>query len=132
VEEKMKLSIVCVAATLIAAAGLMAPAAGQEGIKRTELGTMDFPPGYQTVMGYAELAKGTCSGRHTHPGIETSYLLEGEGIVKIDGQPDQHLKAGDPIRIPAGVVHQACATAGVKAVTVHVIEKGKPLVSPAP
>jgi quercetin dioxygenase-like cupin family protein len=54
--------------------------------------------------------------------------------VKIDGQPDQHLKAGDPIRIPAGVVHRACATANsvVKAVTVHVIEKGKPVVSPAP
>src|SRR5215467_6808012 len=70
-----------------------------EGITGTELGVMDFPPGYQTVMGHAELAKGTCSGRHTHPGIETAYILEGEGTV-IDGQPDQHLKAGDPIRIP--------------------------------
>jgi quercetin dioxygenase-like cupin family protein len=94
---------------------------------------MDFPPGYQTVKGYAEIAKGSCSGRHTHPGIETSYILEGEGVLKIDGQPDQHVKAGDPIQIPAGVVHDGCATTSVmKVLTVHVVEKGKPLGSPAP
>jgi quercetin dioxygenase-like cupin family protein len=76
----------------------------------------------------------TCSGRHTHPGIETTYVLEGELILKIDGQPDQHLKAGDPLQIPVGVVHDACATGsvGLKTLTVHVIEKGKPLGSPAP
>ena len=129
----MKLSIACVAATFIAAAGLMAPATGQEGIKRTELGTMDFPLGYQTVKGIAEIARGTCSGRHTHPGIETSYVLEGEVTLKIDGQPDQHLKAGDPVQIPAGIGHDGRAgNSGGKVLTVHVIEKGKPLGSRAP
>ena len=129
----MKLSIACAAATFIASVGLMGPTTAQEGIKRTELGTMDFPPGYQTVKGIAEIAKGTCSGRHTHPGIETSYILEGEVTLKIDGQPDQHFKAGDPGQIPAGVVHDGCAgNSGVKVLTVHVIEKGKPLGSPAP
>jgi quercetin dioxygenase-like cupin family protein len=130
----MKLSIGCAAATFIAAAGLMAPAIAQEGVKRTPLGTMDFPVGYQIVKGYAEVAKGTCSGRHTHPGIETSYVLEGELTMKIDGQPDQHYKAGDPFQVPAGIVHDGCATgnSGVKVLPVHVIEKGKPLGSPAP
>jgi quercetin dioxygenase-like cupin family protein len=118
----------------ISTVGLLAPAIAQEGIKRTPLGTLDFPPGYQTVKGYAEIAKGTCSGRHTHPGIETSYLLEGELILKVDGQPDKHVKAGDPVEIPAGIVHDGCATAGsaAKVLTVHVVEKGKPLGSPAP
>ena len=129
----MKLSIACVAATFIASIGLMGPTTAQEGIKRTELGTMDFPLGYQTVKGIAEIAKGTGSGRHTHPGIETSYILEGEVTLKIDGQPDQHLKAGDPVQIPAGVGHDGCAgNSGVKVLTVHVIEKGKPLGSRAP
>ena len=94
---------------------------------------MDFPPGYQTVKGIAEIPKDACSGRHTHPGIETTYILEGELTLKIDGQPDQHFKAGDPGQIPAGVVHDGCAgNSGVKVLTVHVIEKGKPLGSPAP
>ena len=123
----MKLSISCVAATFIAALGLMGPTTAQEGIKRTELGTMD------SVKGIAEIAKSTCSGRHTHPGIETSYILEGEVTLKIDGQPDQHLKAGDPVQIPAGIGHDGCAgNSGVKVLTVHVIEKGKPLGSRAP
>jgi len=131
----MKLSITCVSAIFVAATGPMASSTAQEGIKRTPLGTMDFPPGYQTVKGIAEIPKDACSGRHTHPGIETTYILEGELTLKIDGQPDQHLKAGDPLQIPAGTVHDACATGssgGSKALTVHVIEKGKPLGSPAP
>jgi quercetin dioxygenase-like cupin family protein len=78
----------------------MVPAIAQEGVKRTPLGTMDFPVGYQTVKGYAEVTKGTCSGRHTHHGIETSYVLEGELTMKIDGQPDQHYKAGHPFQVP--------------------------------
>jgi quercetin dioxygenase-like cupin family protein len=115
--------------------GLLVPAMAQEGlkIKRTPLGTVDFPPGYQTVMGFAELAPNTCGGRHTHPGIETSYILEGEETLKIDGQPDKHYKAGDSVQIPAGGVHDGCtSSSGVKLLTVHVIEKGKPLASPAP
>ena len=114
--------------------GLLSSGMAQQGIKRTPLGTMDFPAGYQTVKGYALIAPGMCSGRHTHPGIETSYILEGEIILEIDGQPEKHYKAGDPVEIPAGVVHDGCATAdrAAKILTVHVVEKGKPLGSPAP
>jgi quercetin dioxygenase-like cupin family protein len=120
-------------ALCLGASGLV-PAMAQEGIKRTALGSMDFPPGYQTVKGYADIAKGACGGRHTHPGLETSFVLEQELIVKIDGQPDQHYKAGEGFQIPPGVVHDACATAANpgRVLTVHIVEKGKPLASPAP
>jgi quercetin dioxygenase-like cupin family protein len=126
-ETIMKMQLVTIILT-----GLLVPAIAQEGIKRTPLGTIDFPPGYQTVMGFADIAPNTCGGRHTHPGIETSYILEGEDTLKIDGQPDKPLKAGDSVQIPAGVVHDGCTSSGVKVLTVHVIEKGKPLASPAP
>ena len=128
----MKLSIACVAATFIAAAGLMAPVLAQQGSKRTPLRTIDFPPGYQTVMALSEIAPGTCIGRHTHPGTSNSYVLEGETVLKVDGTPDQHLKAGDSMQISAGVPHDDCTTSGVKYLTVHIVEKGKPLSSPAP
>jgi len=112
--------------------GMSSAAMAQEGVKRTTLGTRDFPPGYQTVQGLAEVAKGTCSGRHTHPGVEITYVLEGEQTFTIDGQPPKVYKAGDAFQVDAGLVHNGCATGdrGVKALTVHVIEKGKPLGTP--
>jgi quercetin dioxygenase-like cupin family protein len=128
----MKLTTKFVTATCIALSALLAPALAQEGIKSTPLGTIDFPPGYQTVMGVAQIAPGTCAGRHTHPGIESSYIVEGDILVKIDGGQDQQLKAGDSFQIAAGVPHDGCTTGGLKVLTVHVVEKGKPLGSPAP
>ena len=79
------------------------------GIKRTPLQSIDFPDGYKTVTGLAEVAPGSASGPHTHPGIETGYVLEGELNLLIDGQPEKTLKAGDSYQIPAGVVHDAKA-----------------------
>jgi len=82
--------------------------------------------------GLAEIAPSTCGGRHTHPGIETSYILEGEGVSKVDGRPDRPVKA-DTIQIPANVPHDGCATTrAAKILTVHVVEKGEPLGSPVP
>jgi quercetin dioxygenase-like cupin family protein len=99
----MRRIILCAAAAVFIAS----QAEAQEGIKRTPLGTIDSPPGYQSVMGYAELAPNTCGGRHSHPGSE---VLEGEFMLKIDGQPDKLFKTGNSFQIPAGVVHDGCAT----------------------
>ena len=129
----MRLATKVLAAICVVLPAFLASALAQQGIKRTPLGTMDFPPGFQTVMGFADIAPGVCGGRHTHPGIETSYILEGEGVSKIDGRPDRPVKAGDTIQIPANVPHDGCATtSAAKILTVHVVEKGKPLGSPVP
>lgn len=108
-------------------------AAAQDGIKRTPLQKIDFPDGYTTVTGLAEIQPGAASGRHTHPGIETGYVLEGETTLSIDGQPDIVMKAGDSYVIPAGVPHDAKATGAtqVKVLGIYVIERGQPLASPA-
>jgi quercetin dioxygenase-like cupin family protein len=112
----------------------LAPWAGaQEGFKRTPLRTMEFPAGHETVMGLAEIGPGICEGRHTHPGIQSAFVLEGEGVSEIDGRPNRPVKAGDAIQIPANVPHNLCAAAsGFKALAVYVIEKGKPLATPVP
>ncbi|MBX9647620.1 MAG: cupin domain-containing protein, partial [Xanthobacteraceae bacterium] len=52
--------------------------AQQPGIKRTPLQKLDFPAGYNTVTAIAEVPAGGAAGRHTHPGMETGYVLEGE------------------------------------------------------
>ena len=129
----MKQTIQFVAATCTALSALIAPAIAQQGITRTPLSTTDFPPGYQSVMGIAQIPANICFDRHTHPGIENAYLLEGEIVLKIEGKADQRLKAGDAVQIPAGAPHVGCTTASaVKVLTVHIVEKGKPLASPAP
>jgi quercetin dioxygenase-like cupin family protein len=103
-------------------------------VKRTPLQTVEFPPGFTTVTAIFEIAPGTCAGRHTHPGLETSYLLEGEAVIKVAGQPDQKVKAGESFHIPPGVPHDACSSSaqGFKGVGAYVVEKGKPLATPAP
>lgn len=66
--------------SIVALAGIATASAQQPpaGIKRTPLQKIEFPDGYHTVTGIAEIAPGGAAGRHTHPGIETGYVLEGE------------------------------------------------------
>ena len=91
-------------------------------------------PGREAVVARLEVAPGIAVGRHTHPGDEITYVIEGEGELLIDGQPSRKLKAGDAFVIPAGVVHDGrnTGTEPMKLVGVYVVEKGKPLATPAP
>ena len=125
----MKSTSIYVVATGVA---LLTPAIAQQGFTARIIQTVDFPPGYQTFTGIGEFSAGSCAGRHTHPGIENSYILEGEGAIKVDGKPDQHVNAGEPFQIPAGVIHDACTTTGMKILAVQIVEKGKPRATPAP
>jgi quercetin dioxygenase-like cupin family protein len=125
--------LVTIAASAIAIAA-MAEHAQQSLLKRARLQTGDFPAGYQTVMVIAEMAPGDCSGWHTHPGLESSYFLEGEVLIKFAGRPDLVVKAGQPVLIPAGLAHNDCNVSSkpFKALAHYIIEKDKPLASPGP
>jgi quercetin dioxygenase-like cupin family protein len=60
-------------------------------------------------------------------------VLEGEFTLIIDGQPDKPLKSGESYQVPPGAVHDAkTGTQGAKVIATYVVEKGKPLASPAP
>jgi len=120
--------------TIVAFACAGAAIAQQSGIKRTPLQKIEFPEGYVTVTGIAEIQPGGTAGRHTHPGIETGYVLEGEADLIIEGKPDLHLKAGESYSIPAGVVHDAKVHGDkpLKVLGIYVVDKTKPLAAPAP
>ena len=121
----------------ILAIGLMAAPvladSAPSGIKRTPLQSIDFPEGYKTVTGLAEVAPGHASGMHTHPGIETGYVLDGEVLMIVEGQPDRTLKPGDSFVIPSGAKHDVKSVGSMpaKAISVFVVDKSKPLASPA-
>lgn len=71
---------------------------------------------------------------HTHPGLESSYFLEGQVLISFAGKPDLVVKAGQPVLIPAGLPHNDCNVSDkpFKALAHYIIEKGKPLASPVP
>ncbi len=120
--------------TVIAVTGAGVALAQQSGIKRTPLQKLDFPAGYNTVTAIAEVPAGGAAGRHTHPGMETGYVLEGELELLIDGKPPVKLKAGDSYQIPEGAVHDAKASGdkSMKVLGVYIVKAGEPLAKPAP
>ena len=127
------LRTVVVGSMILAGAGILL--AQTSALTRTMVTKADVSvPGREAVVARVEIAPGGVAGWHTHPGDEISYVLEGESTLLIDGQPPRVVKAGESFIIPAGVVHDAHNTsnAPVKLVGVYVVEKGKPLASPAP
>ena len=124
----------------VVALGLAAPLAAQQAplqpspVKRTILQRTDVP-GTNLEMIYAtvEIAAGFKAGRHSHPGVVMAQVIEGEFWFAPDGQPEKIYKAGESLTVPDRAIHNDGATdKGVKFSAVYVLEKGKPLASPAP
>jgi quercetin dioxygenase-like cupin family protein len=118
-------------ATEVSAQGASTAVAG---VKRTTLTQIDGPtPGYVTINMLTELEPNASLPRHTHPGIESAYIVDGGVELQVKGQGALTLKAGDGWAVPAETPH-ALKNGDKKtsyAIT-YVVEKGKPLVSPAP
>jgi quercetin dioxygenase-like cupin family protein len=121
-----------VAAVVLVTGALFAQAPG---IQRTILQRKDISvPGREAVIARVEIAPGASAGRHTHPGEEISYILEGQGEILVDGQPALNVKPGDSFIIPAGAIHDAhnTGTAPLRLVGIYVVDKSKPLATSAP
>ena len=131
----MKATRVITAAALIAGAAVALPAAqAQQGVKRTDLQQHDLSiPGREAIQVRVDIAPGVVAPRHTHFGEEIIYVLEGTLLYELDGKPPVTLKAGDVLFIPNGAIHSAKNIGGVNAaeLATYVVEKGKPLVTPA-
>jgi quercetin dioxygenase-like cupin family protein len=111
-----------------------APAA-KPGFSRNVLQKVDTSvPGREAVQIIAELAAGVTTGKHSHPGEEIGYLLEGGPFtMTIEGKPAITLKTGDHFFVPANTVHEGKNTGSgpAKVLVTYVVEKGKPLATPA-
>ena len=127
---KIVLSLLCVAA----AAAPFLTGAQPAGFKRIPIQRGDLSvPGREVVQAVAVLPPGMSVGRHSHPGEEVSYVLEGTELLLVDGQPPREVKAGEGFMIPAGVVHDAKVVGDkpLKVLATYIVEKGKPLATPA-
>jgi quercetin dioxygenase-like cupin family protein len=110
------------------------PAAAPE-VKRTILERHDQSgiEGVEIVTGTAEFPKGGVIGFHTHDGDEAGYIVKGEVIWRVKGQPDKTLKAGDHFFNPRGSAHSVVASGdGGTVFSTWIVDKGKPMATPAP
>jgi quercetin dioxygenase-like cupin family protein len=105
--------------------------AQQAGVTRTELQRHDLSAsGREVIQVRVDLDPGVTFPKHSHPGEEIIYVLEGEWEYEVEGKPAMRLGAGDVLFIPAGTIHGAKnvgASKGAELAT-YVVEKGKPLV----
>jgi quercetin dioxygenase-like cupin family protein len=130
-------AIVAIAALAIGGTGFaqdkMAPTT-QGGIKRTPLQRFDVPVGDREVVTViAEVPPNGEIARHTHPGPEVDYILEGDVTLTIGSDAAKTYKAGASFVIPQAVPHGGHAGPnGSKVLATYIVEKGKPLASPAP
>src|SRR5258708_16133625 len=73
---------------------------------RTILQQTDVPgSNYTVILALTDIAPGMVAARHTHPGVEISYVLAGEGDFVIEGKGKMHLKARGDFRLAAGGQH---------------------------
>jgi quercetin dioxygenase-like cupin family protein len=104
-------------------------------MKRTLLLKEDLAlPGQELVQALVDLPSGVRSGRHTHPGEEAGYVLDGTLILAVEGKPQRTLKAGDTFFVEKTHVHETinASAAPAKILATYTVEKGKPLAMPAP
>jgi quercetin dioxygenase-like cupin family protein len=117
----------------LAAGAAVIGLAQQAGFTRAMLQDHDLSiAGRHVVQARAEFQPGVASGRHTHPGEEAGYVLEGQVEVTMDGKPAVIVKAGETFFIPAGVVHEGknVGPSVAKILGTYIVEKGKPLSTP--
>src|SRR5215475_4809393 len=130
----MKMARAISIAALIGASVFSLPVARaqQAGIKRTDLQRHDLSvPGREAVQVRVDIDPGVAFGKHTHPGEEIIYVLEGSLEYQIEGKPPMTLKAGDVLFIPAGTIHAAknVGSSVASELATYVVEKGKPLLT---
>jgi len=125
-------------AITIAAVAVLPPrltAQAPAGFKRTVIQQEKLSvAGREAVTALVEFQPGATVGRHTHPGEEIGYILEGALVFEIAGKPSVTLTAGQTFFIPAGTIHNATnkTSSAAKVLANYVVESGKPLATPVP
>jgi quercetin dioxygenase-like cupin family protein len=101
-------------------------------IKRTEVVRHDLAePGHEAIQVRVDFPPGSSFPKHTHPGIEIAYVLEGTMEYQLGDQAPVTLKAGQALFIPTGAAHSAknVGSGNASELATYIVEKGKPLVT---
>jgi quercetin dioxygenase-like cupin family protein len=102
------------------------------GLWRSDLQQQDLSvPGREVLQARVDLGPTARLVKHTHPGEEIIYILEGSLEYQVDGQPTRTYNAGDALTVPAGVIHAVrnVGSGNAAEFATYVVEKGKPLIT---
>jgi len=86
----------------------------------------------EIIIAVLEVPPGTAIERHTHPGEEAVYVLEGATLQMPDGtevaRPSG--QAGVNVRDVPHAGYKVVGDKTLKLLTVHIVDKGKPMTVP--
>ena len=101
------------------------------GLWRADLQRQDLGVGREMVQSHVDIGPEAPLVKHTHPGEEIIYVLEGSLEYQIEGQPPKTYGAGAALTVPAGVVHAVrnAGTGNAAELAKYVVEKGEPLLT---
>jgi quercetin dioxygenase-like cupin family protein len=123
--------VAAVGGWLVAGSGSPLPAQPRpSGTTRTDLQRYDLSiPGREVLQARIDFAPGSSFPRHTHPGEEIIYVIEGTLEYELPGKGWVRLTRGDALFVPDGGVHAArnLGTEPAAELATYVLEKGKPL-----
>jgi quercetin dioxygenase-like cupin family protein len=103
---------------------------GAPGIERTDLQRHDLSiTGREVVQNRVDISPEAPAFKHTHPGEEIIYVLEGSLQYQVEGKPPTTLEAGEVLFVPAEKIHAVnnVGTSNAAELATYVVEKGKPL-----
>ena len=124
---------ICAAVGLVASE-VEADAQANPGFTRTVIQQIEYPGRrFVSVLMAIDIEPNVVVPRHTHPGVESGYLVSGSSTLSVMGEPDRLLKPGDGFQIPPEVPHSVRnGPEKSRVVATYIVEKDKPLASPAP
>jgi quercetin dioxygenase-like cupin family protein len=87
----------------------------------------------EIIIAVLEVPPGTTIDRHTHPGEEAVYVLEGATLQMPDGTEVARPagQAGVNVRDVPHAGYKVVGDKTLKLLTVHIVDKGKPMTVPA-
>lgn len=95
---------------------------------KTLLAETDYPPGYKTSVLRTEIPANAQAPLHQHPGIESGYVLEGGGMLTIQGAPAKEMKPGMTTIVHPNTPHWfKNGPHKTVIVSTYVVEKDKPM-----
>lgn len=128
----MKTIHIIAATALIATSVVALPAAWAQfaDLKRTNLLRHDLSiAGREAIQVRVDFPQGAVAAKHSHPGEELVYVIEGVLEYELEGQSPVTIKAGETLFIPNGTPHAVKNVGNGTAaeLATYIVEKGKPL-----
>jgi quercetin dioxygenase-like cupin family protein len=111
-------------------------AAGEEKVTPIQMQKLPDVPGKQVAMAVVSYEPGQASTPHFHSGSVFAYVLEGEVVSQLEGQPPVAYKAGESWYEPPRAAHlvsrNASATRPAKLLAWLLIDEGGQIKQPLP